>query len=145
MIKIQIISTKIFNIFLKLIIDPDTFFNEKDLISQEVCGAAFVKSRNILNFSKINPRINLPFLYSYCCSNYGAKQQELCDLNTHSLQIFSKSIYIHFFTIYIIKIHHYKKRIFLFVISYKIQTKVTSNRYIMGSKFACRVGIYIEK
>jgi hypothetical protein len=60
-----------------------------------------------------------------------------------SLQVFSKSVYIYFFAVYIIKIHHNKIWIQSFIVSYKIQTKIARQSYIMSPKIAHAVCVYI--
>ncbi len=59
-----------FRLFLSLVIKPETYIPEQEVIELESTGACFIKSRERYNFSSVIPRVNLPFLYSYCRIHY---------------------------------------------------------------------------
>jgi hypothetical protein len=59
-----------FQLFLRLVFEPEIYIPEQEIIELESTGACFIKTRDPYNFSRVIPRLNLPFLYSYCQIRY---------------------------------------------------------------------------
>jgi hypothetical protein len=51
--------------FMQLILNPDMVVDENNYIDLEDVGIVYVKYRHPVVFSRITPRVSLPFLYSY--------------------------------------------------------------------------------
>lgn len=69
-------------LFLRLVIKPEMYIPEQEIIELESTGVCFIKSRDRYNFSSVIPRVNLPFLYSYCRIHYplsNAKREGVID------------------------------------------------------------------